>query len=60
VGVVSDFWFGFFLGFWAGIMFIVVVCWLGALLYTFKDWLTEKLKRGLKASGKQEYTHDKS
>lgn len=40
----SDFWFGFFLGFWASIMFIAVACWLGALLFTFKDWLTEKLK----------------
>ena len=41
----DNFWFGFFLGFLAGIMFIAVACWLGVLLFTFKDWLSEKIKK---------------
>ncbi len=41
----GDFWLGFLLGFLAGIMFIAVVGWLGVLLFSLKDWLSEKLKK---------------
>ncbi len=42
--MVSDFWLGFYLGVLTAIALLAVGCWLGVLLYSLKEWLSEKLK----------------